>query len=65
MCYYFYRRASAESFELLLLSAVSFLVSKSGAFMQEEQRASPLISIYRFGDFSPPFSPPLRSTSML
>lgn len=49
MCYYSYKRAATESFELL--STVFFLVSKSGALMQEEQTAFPLISIYYFGDF--------------
>lgn len=47
--YCYCKRAATGSFELL--SAVSFLVSKSGGFMQKEQTAFPLISIHYFGDF--------------
>lgn len=48
--YCYCKKAAAGSFELLL-STVSFLVSKSGAFMQKKQTAFPLISIHYFGDF--------------
>lgn len=48
--YYYCKKAATGSFELLL-SRVSFLVSKSGASMQKEQTAFPLISKHYFGDF--------------
>lgn len=48
--YSYCKRAATGSFELLL-STVSFLVSKSGAFMQKEQTEFPLISKHYFGDF--------------